>query len=44
VHIVRVHDLPFMSHIATMGRLISPVGQEAGASSGANSGRNRPSR
>jgi dihydropteroate synthase len=44
VHIIRVHDLPFMSYIATMGRLISPVGQGAGASSGANSGRNRPSR
>src|SRR5436190_14999955 len=28
VHMLRVHDLPFMSHVATMGRLLAPTTQE----------------
>jgi dihydropteroate synthase len=27
VHILRVHDLPFMSHVAAMGRLLAPAAQ-----------------
>ncbi len=46
VQLLRVHDLPFMAHVARMAALISPaaVQSAAGASSGANPGRNRPSR
>lgn len=47
VHLLRVHDLPFMAHVARMGALLAPLaGRQAagGARSGANSGRNRPSR
>jgi dihydropteroate synthase len=44
VAVLRVHDLPFMRHVATMGWLIR--GQAAGAarSSAKNEGRNAPSR
>jgi dihydropteroate synthase len=46
VQLLRVHDLPFMANVARMAALIAPAaGQPSvGASSGANSGRNRPSR
>lgn len=51
VQMLRVHDLPFMAHVARMGRLMSPAATgrrpdqaAGGARSGANSGRNRPSR
>jgi dihydropteroate synthase len=50
VQVLRVHDLPLMAHVARMGSLMSPAaGRQpdqaaGGARSGANSGRNRPSR
>jgi len=50
VQLLRVHDLPFMAHVARMGSLMSPAAGRrpdqavGGARSGANSGRNRPSR
>ena len=47
VHMLRVHDLPFMAHVARMAGLIAPAAGPqlaGGESSGANSGRNRPSR
>jgi dihydropteroate synthase len=50
VHMLRVHDLPFMANVARMAALIGSRGEPAdraqasgGARSGANSGRNRPS-
>jgi dihydropteroate synthase len=33
VHILRVHDLPFMSHVAKMGRLLAPATQVRSARS-----------
>jgi dihydropteroate synthase len=33
VHILRVHDLPFMSHVAQMGRLLAPATQVRSAGS-----------
>ncbi|MDX6522175.1 MAG: dihydropteroate synthase [Gaiellales bacterium] len=50
VQMLRVHDLPFMAHVARMGSLMSPAAgarrdqTAGGARSGANSGKNRPSR
>ncbi|MGZ4482661.1 MAG: hypothetical protein ACXVY5_10695, partial [Gaiellales bacterium] len=40
VHVLRVHDLPFMHRVARMGRLMAyPAGTDR---SGANSGTNLP--
>jgi dihydropteroate synthase len=47
VHLLRVHDLPFMARVARMGWLTSPRAagyEEGGVRSGANEGANRPSR
>ena len=46
VAVLRVHDLPFMRHVATMGWLIRTPAQAAGTarSSAKNEGRNAPSR
>jgi len=47
VHLLRVHDLPFMARVARMGWLTSPRAAgyaEGGVRSGANDGANRPSR
>ena len=45
VHLLRVHDLPFMAHVARMGWLTAPRSAayaDGGVRSGANAGRNRP--
>jgi len=47
VQLLRLHDLPFMGHVARMGALMAPRREEAaqasgGDRSGANSGTNRP--
>jgi len=34
VHILRVHDLPFMSHVARMGRLLAPATEVRSGSTG----------
>ncbi len=51
VQLLRVHDLPFMARVATMASLlgagdtsVTPAQACGGDRSGANSGRNRPSR
>ena len=44
VAVLRVHDLPFMRHVATMGVADPGSGRRSGRSSAKNEGRNAPSR
>jgi dihydropteroate synthase len=47
VPLLRVHDLPFMARVAAMAALLRPAGADqdaGGVRSGANDGRNAPSR